>query len=98
MKKRTRLPEKSLVPEGSPPRQQEDQSSGQFESDRLAHDLRVQLTTIRAGLGLLNMKLEGQLEPAEEDLLLSVRASVEHLCEMIESAVAPELHNVIGDN
>ena len=74
------------------PRKQKRLGSSQVELDKLAHDLRVQLTTVRAGLGFLNMRLEERLEPEERDLLRSIRASVERLCEMMEAAVALELH------
>ena len=55
----------------------------------VSHDLRTPLTSIRAGLGLLNMSLEDeQLKPEQTELLEKVRRNTERLTAMVGDLLA----------
>jgi signal transduction histidine kinase len=53
-----------------------------------SHDLRTPLTSIRAGLGLLGMRIEGRLTDEERDLLANVHRNVVRLGDMLTQLLA----------
>jgi hypothetical protein len=46
---------------------------------------------MRAGLGLLDLRVRDRLDEDEIHILESVRESTEHLCAMVERLLAPNL-------
>jgi signal transduction histidine kinase len=54
----------------------------------ISHDLRTPLTAAHAGLGMLNESIHGRLQPAEDELLSTIRRNMDRLNLLIDDLLA----------